>query len=69
MHEFRKAASVDPVLGTAFVRVAQMIDPPESLMTPAMEMRVLRSASKAVPAGGQGLPDEGQLEGAAHANE
>jgi 2-polyprenyl-6-methoxyphenol hydroxylase-like FAD-dependent oxidoreductase len=50
LHQFRKAASVDPVLGRAFVRVVNMVDPPASLLRPPMLLRVLRSARKARPA-------------------
>ena len=49
LHQFRRAASVDPALGRAFVRVANMIEPPTSLLTPANVLRVLRSARKAGP--------------------
>jgi 2-polyprenyl-6-methoxyphenol hydroxylase-like FAD-dependent oxidoreductase len=44
---YRAAASVDPVLGTAFLRVANMIDPPARLLSPGKVVRVFRSAGKA----------------------
>jgi 2-polyprenyl-6-methoxyphenol hydroxylase-like FAD-dependent oxidoreductase len=48
---FRAAASVDPVLGTTFLRVANMLDKPTRLMAPDTVARVSRSAGKAVKAG------------------
>jgi 2-polyprenyl-6-methoxyphenol hydroxylase-like FAD-dependent oxidoreductase len=46
LDRFRPAASGDPVLGRAFVRVAGMIDPPAKLATPANVVRVLRAPRK-----------------------
>lgn len=46
----RAAASVDPVVGTAIVRVANMTEKPTTLFSPALMLRVLRSAGKAVRA-------------------
>jgi 2-polyprenyl-6-methoxyphenol hydroxylase-like FAD-dependent oxidoreductase len=43
---YRAAASVDPVLGTTFLRVANMIDAPTRLLTPGHVLRVLRSGRK-----------------------
>jgi 2-polyprenyl-6-methoxyphenol hydroxylase-like FAD-dependent oxidoreductase len=45
---YRAAASVDPVLGETFLRVANMIDKPRRLLSPGHVLRVLRSAGKAV---------------------
>jgi 2-polyprenyl-6-methoxyphenol hydroxylase-like FAD-dependent oxidoreductase len=49
--KFRAAASVDPVLGETFLRVANMIDKPAKLLAPGTVLRVFRSAGKAVRAG------------------
>jgi 2-polyprenyl-6-methoxyphenol hydroxylase-like FAD-dependent oxidoreductase len=48
---FRAAASVDPVLGRTFLRVANMIDKPAKLLSPGTVLRVYRAAGKAVRAG------------------
>jgi 2-polyprenyl-6-methoxyphenol hydroxylase-like FAD-dependent oxidoreductase len=48
---YRAAASVDPVLGATFLRVANMIDKPAKLLSPGHVLRVFRSAGKAVRAG------------------
>lgn len=48
---FRAAASVDPDLGTTFLRVANMIDKRARLLSPGHVMRVIRSARQAVQAG------------------
>lgn len=48
---YRAAASVDPVLGETFLRVANMIDKPAKLLSPGHVLRVFRSAGKAVRAG------------------
>ena len=48
---YRAAASVDPVLGATFLRVANMIDKPAKLLSPGHVVRVFRSAGKAVRAG------------------
>lgn len=48
---YRAAASVDPVLGATFLRVANMIDKPAKLLSPGRVLRVFRSARKAVRAG------------------
>ncbi|HEU4422578.1 MAG TPA: squalene monooxygenase [Pilimelia sp.] len=39
------AATVDPVLGAAFLRVLNLIDPPTALMAPHIMLRVLRGAA------------------------
>jgi 2-polyprenyl-6-methoxyphenol hydroxylase-like FAD-dependent oxidoreductase len=49
--KFRAAASVDPVLGETFLRVANMADKPAKLLSPGTVLRVFRSAGKAVRAG------------------
>ncbi|MGH3210496.1 MAG: hypothetical protein ACRDNO_22350, partial [Trebonia sp.] len=49
--KFRAAASVDPVLGETFLRVANMADKPAKLLSPGIVLRVFRSAGKAVRAG------------------
>jgi 2-polyprenyl-6-methoxyphenol hydroxylase-like FAD-dependent oxidoreductase len=49
--KYRAAASVDPVLGKTFIRVANMIDKPAKLLSPGHVLRVFRSAGKAVRAG------------------
>jgi 2-polyprenyl-6-methoxyphenol hydroxylase-like FAD-dependent oxidoreductase len=43
LDRFRPAASVDPALGKAFVRVANMVDPPARLFAPATVIRVFRA--------------------------
>ncbi|MGY1594217.1 NAD(P)/FAD-dependent oxidoreductase [Geodermatophilus sp. SYSU D00708] len=43
-----RAASSDPVVGTAFMRVAQMEAPPSSLMSPGVMAHVLRGSRRAV---------------------
>jgi 2-polyprenyl-6-methoxyphenol hydroxylase-like FAD-dependent oxidoreductase len=45
-----RAAAFDPVVGTAFMRVAQMEAPPSSLMAPGVMAHVLRGSRRA-PAG------------------
>jgi 2-polyprenyl-6-methoxyphenol hydroxylase-like FAD-dependent oxidoreductase len=49
--KYRAAASVDPVLGETFLRVANMIDKPARLLSPGHVLRVFRSAGKAVRTG------------------
>jgi hypothetical protein len=49
--KYRAAASVDPLLGETFLRVANMIDPPARLLSPGHVLRVFRSARKAVRTG------------------
>lgn len=50
LDRYRIAASADPVLGTAFLRVTNMMDPPARLITGGHILRVFRSAKKAAPA-------------------
>jgi 2-polyprenyl-6-methoxyphenol hydroxylase-like FAD-dependent oxidoreductase len=50
LDRFRHAASVDPALGKAFVRVANMIDPPAKLLTPGNVVRVFQARRKATKA-------------------
>lgn len=45
--KYRAAASVDPVLGRTFLRVANMIDKPTRLLSAGHMLRVFRSAGKA----------------------
>jgi hypothetical protein len=45
----RVAASVDPAVGRVFVRVANMVDPPSRLLSPATMARVLRAGGRAGP--------------------
>ena len=45
--KYRAAASVDPVLGRTFLRVANMIDKPTRLLSPGHILRVLRAAPSA----------------------
>ena len=49
--KLRAAASVDPALGEAFLRVANMADRPTKLLSPGIVLRVFRSAGKAVRVG------------------
>jgi len=41
------AAGSDPVLGRAFLRVVNLIDPPERLMSPELAFRVMRGTRAA----------------------
>jgi 2-polyprenyl-6-methoxyphenol hydroxylase-like FAD-dependent oxidoreductase len=43
---FHRAATTDPLLGTAFLRVINLLDPPGRLFAPGIAMRVLRGAGK-----------------------
>ena len=49
---YRAAASVDARLGTTFLRVGNLLDPPARLLSPGHVIRVLRSAKKAVKGAG-----------------
>jgi 2-polyprenyl-6-methoxyphenol hydroxylase-like FAD-dependent oxidoreductase len=42
VHRLHRAATADPVLGAAFIRVLNLIDPPTSLLAPGIMLRVLR---------------------------
>ncbi|HEX5567303.1 MAG TPA: hypothetical protein VFY14_10355 [Streptomyces sp.] len=53
---YRAAASVDPALGTAFLSVAHMVEPPTTLLSPRHALRVLRASRKAAPRAGAGRP-------------
>ncbi len=47
-----RAATTDPVLATAFLRVTHLVDRPQDLMRPALAVRVLRGhVTSAAPAG------------------
>jgi hypothetical protein len=39
---YHRAATADPRLGTAFIRVANLLDPPHALLAPRLVLRVLR---------------------------
>lgn len=49
LSRFYAAATVDTALGAAFLRVANMLDPPARLLAPRNVARVLRSAPRARP--------------------
>jgi 2-polyprenyl-6-methoxyphenol hydroxylase-like FAD-dependent oxidoreductase len=42
IHRLHMAATTDPVLGAAFLRVVNLIDPPTRLLSPSIVLRVLR---------------------------
>jgi 2-polyprenyl-6-methoxyphenol hydroxylase-like FAD-dependent oxidoreductase len=44
------ASAIDPAVGTAFLRVVNLIDRPEKLLTPAVALRVLRANLRRSPA-------------------
>jgi hypothetical protein len=46
VHRLHKAAAADPVLGAAFLRVINLIDPPTRLLAPGIAWRVLRGARR-----------------------
>ncbi|ADJ47303.1 hypothetical protein AMES_5478 [Amycolatopsis mediterranei S699] len=50
------AASADPAVTAAFVRVAGLVDPPTALMRPSFALRVLRGARKAASAPSPATP-------------
>ncbi|MFI5937950.1 NAD(P)/FAD-dependent oxidoreductase [Actinoplanes sp. NPDC051494] len=43
---YRRAASIDPVLGYRFLRVVNLVAPPASLLTPATVTRVIRALAR-----------------------
>ena len=47
LHRLHAAARTDPVLGTAFVRVLNLLDRPERLLRPGIALRVLRGGTAA----------------------
>jgi 2-polyprenyl-6-methoxyphenol hydroxylase-like FAD-dependent oxidoreductase len=42
VHRLHRAAAADPVLGAAFLRVLNLVDPPTRLLKPGVALRVLR---------------------------
>jgi 2-polyprenyl-6-methoxyphenol hydroxylase-like FAD-dependent oxidoreductase len=48
VHRLHAAARHDPVLGAAFLRVLNLIDPPARLLRPAIAIRVVRGGWRAV---------------------
>jgi len=51
VHRLHVAAVADPVLGAAFLRVLNLVDPPTRLLAPGIVLRVLRGARGRQPAG------------------
>jgi 2-polyprenyl-6-methoxyphenol hydroxylase-like FAD-dependent oxidoreductase len=50
VHRLHQAATADPVLGAAFLRVLNLVDPPTRLLAPGTALRVLRGMfRRAVP--------------------
>ena len=49
LRQLRRGAVHDPQLALAFLRVAQLIDPPAALLAPAVAYRTLRSSFAAAP--------------------
>lgn len=47
VRQLRRGAVHDPKLGAAFLRVAQLVDEPAALLTPALALRTLRANSSA----------------------
>ncbi|WP_432953876.1 FAD-dependent oxidoreductase [Micromonospora haikouensis] len=47
VHRLHAAARTDAVLGTAFLRVLNLVDPPHRLLRPAIVARVLRGGTRA----------------------
>lgn len=45
IHRLHMAATADPVLGAAFLRVLNLVDPPTRLLAPGIMLRVLRGSS------------------------
>lgn len=50
------ASAVDPAVGTAFLRVVNLLDRPEKLLTPAVALRVLRANLRRSPGGPPARP-------------
>jgi 2-polyprenyl-6-methoxyphenol hydroxylase-like FAD-dependent oxidoreductase len=50
VHQLHRAATADPVLGAAFLRVLNLIDTPTRLLVPAIVLRVLRGSLRSQPA-------------------
>ncbi|WP_329108437.1 FAD-dependent monooxygenase [Micromonospora sp. NBC_01699] len=50
VHRLHRAATTDAVLGAAFLRVLNLIDPPTSLLAPGIMFRVLRGVFRGTPA-------------------
>lgn len=44
VHRLHAAATTDPVLGAAFLRVLNLVDPPIRLLAPTVMLRVLRGS-------------------------
>jgi 2-polyprenyl-6-methoxyphenol hydroxylase-like FAD-dependent oxidoreductase len=42
VHRLHRTATTDPVLGAAFLRVLNLVDPPAALLAPGIALRVLR---------------------------
>ncbi|MFC4584887.1 NAD(P)/FAD-dependent oxidoreductase [Sphaerisporangium corydalis] len=59
LRHFHAAAARDPELGRRFLRVANLIDPPASLMKPSTLLRVWR-AGRSAGARAEGLPGGGK---------
>jgi hypothetical protein len=51
VHWLHVAAVADPVLGAAFLRVLNLVDPPTRLLAPGIVLRVLRGAMGRQPIG------------------
>ena len=49
LDRYRAASTVDPVLGTRFLRVAHLVDPPSALLSPGTVLRVLRASLRSRP--------------------
>ncbi|MGV9778062.1 hypothetical protein ACWDS7_39305, partial [Streptosporangium sp. NPDC003464] len=57
VNRLHAAATTDPVLGAAFLRVLNLIDPPARLLSPAIVLRVLRgSLGRPAPARADATP-------------
>jgi 2-polyprenyl-6-methoxyphenol hydroxylase-like FAD-dependent oxidoreductase len=56
IHRLHAAAVADPVLGAAFLRVINLVDPPYKLLAPGIMLRVLRRSRGARAAAAPGPP-------------